>query len=90
MLCRKHSCTMSVDLKKEAKSVILEDSSIEGFGSSPDGLPSTDTIIDFVDHLIPHFLFEVRVGSSMIEPNAGNQLGGIRGSLPPTRCLRHQ
>jgi hypothetical protein len=81
---------MSVDFKKGAKSVILEDSSIEGFGSSPDGLPSTDTIIDFVDHLIPHFLFEVRVGSSMIEPNAGNQLGGIRGSLPPTRCLRHQ
>ncbi len=77
-------------MKKSAKSVILEDSSIEGFGSSPDCLPATDKIVDFVHHLIPHFLFEVRVGNSMIEPNAGNQLGRIRGSLPPTRCLRHQ
>jgi hypothetical protein len=38
--------------KKGAECVILEDSSIEGFGSGPDRLLSTDKIIEFIDHLI--------------------------------------
>jgi hypothetical protein len=76
--------------KKVAECVVRQDSSIKGLGSSPNRLPSADEIIEVIDHLIPHFLFEVRVISSMIERNAGIQLRGIRGSLPPTRCLRHQ
>jgi hypothetical protein len=44
-------------------------SRIEGFGSGTDRLSSTNEIIEIVDHPILHFLFEVRVCSSMIEPN---------------------
>ncbi len=32
----------------------------KGFGTSPNRLPSTDEIIEVIDHLIPHFLFKVR------------------------------
>ena len=39
-------------LEKRTKSVIREHSFIKGFGSSPNGLPSTDEIIEVIDHLI--------------------------------------
>jgi hypothetical protein len=51
MLCREHSCAMSVVLQG-AKCVIREDSSMKGFGSSPNRLASTDEIIEVIDHLI--------------------------------------
>ncbi len=38
--------------KKGTECVIREDFSIEGFGSSPDCLPSTDEVIQFIDHFI--------------------------------------
>jgi hypothetical protein len=57
MLCRAHSWAMSVLLKNGRSYVIPEDSSIEGFGGSPECLSSTDKVIEVIDHLLPHFLF---------------------------------
>jgi hypothetical protein len=39
-------------LKKGTECVIREDSSIKGFGSSPNRLPSTDEIIEVIDLFI--------------------------------------
>jgi len=38
--------------EKGAEFVIREDSPIKGFGSSPNSLPSTDEIMEFIDHFI--------------------------------------
>ena len=60
MNARRWPAPISVVLKKGTKRVLSEDSSIKGFGTSPNRLPSTDEIIEVIDHLIPHFLFKVR------------------------------